>query len=96
MTPVLKSAKQLGLKKIPEGTRASMNGQVPASTTYQQWLARQPIVVQEQVLGKARAQLFRDGKIKIEKFLNANYEQFSLEDLRKTEKTAFKRAGLEL
>lgn len=42
--PVLKSWKELGinLREAPEGTRASMNGQVPEKLTYKRWLARQP------------------------------------------------------
>lgn len=51
---VLKSAEELGipLDKLPPGTRASMNGQVPATQTYYDWLKRQPVSVQKEVLGK--------------------------------------------
>jgi SPP1 gp7 family putative phage head morphogenesis protein len=61
--PVVKSWKELGLdiEEAPEGTRASMNGQVPATLTYQQWLAQQSTAVQNDVLGKGRAELFRAG-----------------------------------
>lgn len=94
MTVVLKSAEQLGLKDIPEGKRASVDGQVPASTTYGQWLKRQPIAVQEDVLGKSKAKLFRDGGLPIEKFTNNSLKPLTLDELRVVEKKAFDRAGL--
>jgi SPP1 gp7 family putative phage head morphogenesis protein len=39
VVPVLKSWKELGiaLKDVPETTRASMDGQVPATMTYKEW-----------------------------------------------------------
>lgn len=63
--PVLKSWKELGiaLKQAPEGTRASMDGAVPASTTYYDWLTRQSAERQDQVLGPARGRMLRAGKI---------------------------------
>lgn len=62
-SPVVKSWKELGinLKEAPAGTRASMNGQVPASMNYQKWLEKQSLKTQEEVLGKAKARLFREG-----------------------------------
>src|SRR5690606_26281802 len=40
MNVVLKSAQELGLnlREIPEGTRMSMDGQVPQSVIYNDWL----------------------------------------------------------
>lgn len=46
-----------------EGTRASADGQVSASTTYREWLRDQPASVQDEVLGRARAELYRAGKV---------------------------------
>jgi SPP1 gp7 family putative phage head morphogenesis protein len=65
MIPVLKSWKELGidLPQAPPGTRASMNGQVSAKLTYKQWLRDQPVTIQNEVLGPARAKLFRANKI---------------------------------
>lgn len=87
MTAVLKDADEIGLDKIPEGKRSSMNGQVPASTTYGQWLKKQPKSVQEQVLGVEKAELFRQGKVSIEQFTGANLKPLNLDQLRKLEKT---------
>ena len=85
--PVLKSWKELGidLKEAPAGTRASMNGQVPAKTTYGQWLKKQPKWVQDRALGPARARLFRQGKVKIDRFVNKRGRRLTLKEIRKRE-----------
>lgn len=85
--PVTKSWKELGidLKEAPPGTRASMNGQVPAETTYGSWLKRQPASVQNEVLGAGRAKLFRDG-MPIEKFVDSEYRSIPLAELEKIAK----------
>ena len=81
--PVLKSWKQLGLKfkELDEGTRASMNGQVPASMTYYEWLAEQPAGVQDQALGPARGRLFRSGKVAPEKLTDSRGRALTLKEL---------------
>jgi len=50
--------KALGFDPPPPGRRASMDGQVPADLTYGQWLAKQPVAVQAEVLGKERVRYF--------------------------------------
>lgn len=62
--PVLKSWRELGFDRgeLPEGTRASMSGQVPASTTFADWIAKQSAEVQDEVLGKTRARQLRAGE----------------------------------
>jgi SPP1 gp7 family putative phage head morphogenesis protein len=85
--PVMKSWRELGinLKEAPPGTRASMNGQVPASLTYPQWLRRQPVEVQNRALGVGRARLFRGNRVKIDKFVNEQGRTLSLAELRAQE-----------
>ena len=82
--PVLKSWKELGIKlqEAPPGTRASMGGQVPAKTTYGQWLRKQPRAVQDDVLGPRRAALFRSGAVKIDRFVDARGRKLTLAELR--------------
>ncbi len=94
--PVLKSWKELGipLGEAPEGTRASMDGQVAASTTYSDWLRKRPAAFQEEVLGKAKAQLFREGGLGLDKFVDASGRSYTLDELRKRVPEAFERAGL--
>jgi hypothetical protein len=81
--PVLKSWKELGipLKEARASTRASFSGQVPGKTTYGSWLKGQPVQVQDHVLGKGRAQLFRRGVVPMEKFIDRRYRPLSLRQL---------------
>lgn len=81
--PVVKSWKALGLpfKELDEGTRASMNGQVPSSLTYYEWLSQQPAKVQDMALGPARGSLFRSGKIDASKFVDARGRALTLKEL---------------
>ncbi|MFD1690664.1 hypothetical protein ACFSHR_26830 [Azotobacter chroococcum] len=62
-TPVTKSWRELGIPidEMSPGERASMDGQLPAETTYSQWLQRQSAARQDQVLGPERGRLLREG-----------------------------------
>jgi SPP1 gp7 family putative phage head morphogenesis protein len=51
----------LGLSSPDQGTRQSDGGQVPAGLSFEAWLRRAPLAKQIQVLGRARAELFRGG-----------------------------------
>lgn len=94
MSPVLKDAKSLGLNDLDTGKRASIDGQVPASVTYGEWLKRQPVAIQEEVLGVSKAKLFREGGLSIERFTDIRLKPLTLDQLRKVEKKAFDKAGL--
>ena len=93
---ILKDWKSLGLKNLSEGQRASINGQVPASTTYGEWLKRQPISVQHEVLGVTRTKLFNEGKLEISRFTSDSLKPLNLDQLRTLEEKSFKRAGINL
>lgn len=97
MVPVTRSFRELGLDidEAPAGTRASLNGQVPDKTTYGEWLRRQPVEFQGEVLGVTKAKLFRDGKLSIDRFVNRRGNELTLEELRRRDPTAFDRAGLD-
>jgi len=94
--PVLKSWKEMGinLKEAPAGTRASLDGQVPAKTTYYEWLAAKPASFQNGVLGKGRGKLFRGGKLPPERFTDRSGKAYTLDQLRQREAKAWERAGL--
>lgn len=85
--PVLKSWKELGidLKEAPEGTRASMNGQVSEKETYGTWLKKQPLSFQRDVLGKTKAELFNRGLVPIEKFTDYRHEPMTIKQILKKE-----------
>ena len=77
--PVLKDEYQEGGL---EGTRASIQGPVSAKRTYSGWLKDQSPEFQDQMLGKERGKLFRSGKIKLDQFVDDNYNPVSLEQLK--------------
>lgn len=81
---VTKSWKELGfnVKEMPEGTRASMNGQVPAKTTYYEWLKTQGSKTQKDVLGPERYALWKSGDVKIDKFVNSKGDLLTLAQIR--------------
>lgn len=88
--PVLKSWRELGIDidEIPESTRASMDGQVPESTTYSEWLRKQPVKIQEEVLGIERAKLFRDNNVEITRFIDDG-KYITIEELKKLDADLF-------
>lgn len=75
--------------ELSNATRASMDGQVPAHTSYADWLTRQPYTRQEQVLGVTRAQMLREGKITVPEMFNDAGEFLTLDALRRLDAAAF-------
>lgn len=94
--PVLKSWKEMGLDfgDIPEGTRSSMDGQVPEATSYADWLKKQSAARQDDVLGPTRAKLLRDGGLSVEDMYSQRGQYLTLDELKQRNATAFKKAGL--
>ena len=84
LLPITKSYKELGLDidEIPEGTRASMDGQVPASITFTKWFGSKSEAFQEKYLGTERFKLYRDGKINLSQLINKNGEILTLKQLK--------------
>ena len=70
-------------------------GPVPSSKSYNNWLKEQSVVYQEETLGKAKAKLFRDGGLDLDKFVDRNYQPLTLKELAAREAEAFRRAGLD-
>lgn len=95
--PVAKSWRELGLDvdEISPSTRASMDGQVPASMTYGEWLAKQGAARQDEILGPTRGKLLRQGGLKVEAFANDRGEWLTLEQLRERNAAAFRRTGVD-
>ena len=83
--PVVKSWKELGLpfKETDASTRASLNGQVSSDLEYGSWLKKQPPEFQNNVLGPERAELFRSGKVHIDRFNDASGHRYTLDQLEK-------------
>jgi SPP1 gp7 family putative phage head morphogenesis protein len=94
--PRVKSWRELGIDadEVPAGTRASMNGQVPATLSFDAWLKSQSAAVQDEALGPTRGRLFRDGGLTVDRFTDARGNQLNLDELRRREADAFDKAGI--
>ena len=91
--PVVKSAGQLmdtdsrrirkrNLANITAARRASINGAVPARTTYAEWLTTQPNEIRLNLLGsQARVNLFNQGNLTLTQFSNREGRLLSIERL---------------
>ncbi|MFA5387281.1 MAG: minor capsid protein [Candidatus Paceibacterota bacterium] len=64
------------------GQRASDDGLVSADTTFSGWLKRQSTTKQNEILGKGRAALYRDGKITLSDLVRGNGSPLTLNELR--------------
>jgi hypothetical protein len=76
--------KELGIN-LPEaaaGTRASDQGQIRADITFDDFLKGKDTAYQDEMLGKGRAEMFRDGKITLADLTNGNTRPLTLEQLR--------------
>lgn len=91
--------------QLPRGTKGQfddyarrrareLTGRVPASTSYSTWMREQPVAFQDEVLGKTKARLFRDGGLELDRFVNRNGDELTLSQLAQLEADAFRRAGL--
>lgn len=82
--PVLKSWRDLGIDadEIPQSTRASMDGQVPAQQSFEAWLKKQSAARQDTVLGAGKAALWRSGKIGFRDLLDQSGRPLTTEQLR--------------
>jgi hypothetical protein len=93
---VTKSFRELGLdiNEFSSSTRASIDGQVPASLNYEAWLRKQSVERQNDVLGVKKAVLFRNGELPLSRFISKQGHEYSLNELRLRDAESFKLAGL--
>ncbi len=94
--PITKSFRELGIdiEDVPPSDRASMDGTVPAETTYAKWIKDQSAARQDEILGPVRGKLLREGGMTLEKFANDKGQWLTLEQLKERDAMAFKRAGV--
>lgn len=71
------------------GQRASKDGPVDANLSFSDWLRAQPTDVQDDILGTARAELFRAKKIQIDRFTDARGNTLTLDELKRKDKALF-------
>ncbi len=96
-TPVLRSWKELtgvDVEEFTPATRASMDGQVPAETTYAQWFKKQSASRQDEILGPTRGKLYREGGLELDSFSNDKGKFYTLEALKMRDAQAFKKAQI--
>ena len=95
-TPIITTWQELGLtpEEIGEADRASMDGQVPESVSYGDWLKNQSAARQDEVLGPTRGKLLRDGGLTMDKFYNNKGAYLDLDELRERDARAFEKAGI--
>lgn len=70
-------------------------GTVPASTDYQTFMGRQSAAFQDEVLGRTKGRLFREGGLKLDHFVDRAGNELNLAQLAATRPEAFRRAGLD-
>jgi SPP1 gp7 family putative phage head morphogenesis protein len=82
--PVLPSLEEMGVdpSTIPAQTRASIDGQVAGDLTFADFLKGKPPEFVDEMLGKGRAQLWRDGKITLQQLLDQRGNPLTLQQLR--------------
>ena len=96
--PVTKSNKELGID-LPEitlsnGTRASLDGQIPRETSYLSWLQNQSAARQDAVIGPVRGRLLRRGGLNASDLYSDKGAYLTLDELRKRDASAFAKAGV--
>lgn len=81
--PLVRSWQDLGVPigEAPAGTRASLDGQVPATSTYYDWLKGQSAVVQKKVMGATRYEMWKAGTITPDKFHTVSGQMLTLKEL---------------
>jgi SPP1 gp7 family putative phage head morphogenesis protein len=83
LVPVIKSSDELGVDvEVSPGTRASMDGQVSDKMTFGDWLETKTPEQQDAILGKGKAQLWRDDKITLRDLLDQSGRPLTLEQLK--------------
>jgi hypothetical protein len=82
LTGVTKSYRELGLDVDKEiGTRASDLGQVPADWTFDEFLKHHDAAYQDELLGKGKARMYREGKMTVRDLLSQHGRPLTLKEL---------------
>ena len=81
----------INLKEAPPGTRDSFPPTkvgrlaVDSRLTYGQWLKKQPVGIQDEILGPGKAAVFRRGEVSFDRFIDRRNMPLTLKQLRKLE-----------
>lgn len=81
-----------------DATRSAETGPVQVSTSYYEWLKRQPAAFQDDAIGPTRGKLLRGGGLSAKEFadlqLDRNFQPLTLEEMRKLKPNAFDKANI--
>jgi len=69
------------VKRVRDAWADENIGTVPASTTYEEWMRRQPAEFQDATLGPSRAEMFRNGDVKLDQFTDVGGRTRTLSEL---------------
>ncbi len=79
--PVMAGFEEFGLRNPDEATRATLDGEVPASKTAEDVLRSMSRARQDLILGKGRADVFRRGVVPFEKFITRQLKPLTVREL---------------
>lgn len=84
LVPITKSFAELGMNapEMQGGARASTDGPVAANTTFGDFLERKGKAFQDEMLGKGRAELWRNGTITLPQLLDQKGNPLTLAELK--------------
>lgn len=68
------------------GQRASADGPVPVETTFPEWLKGQSEAVQNQVLGKTKAEAWRAGELSFDRMVGRDLQPLTIGELRRLDR----------
>jgi len=83
------------LTRVRNEWAAKNVGSVPASTSYADFLKRQPASFQDEVLGVTKGKLYRNGGLSVDSFVDRRGMEITLDQLAANRPEAFIRAGLD-
>ena len=90
---VVKGWKALGLD-LPAGERSAMDGYVPGDVKFGEWFTAQTPKRQREIFGAKRYELMKRGGLAFDRFFNDKGLFLTLDQLRKRDASAFRRAGI--
>lgn len=97
-TYILFSHKELGIDApeviLRDGTRASLDGQIPKDVKLPEWVKDQSAARQDELFGPTRGALLRSGGLKVEDLYSFKGQFLDLKTLRERDAKAFAKAGL--
>jgi len=81
LSPIPKSLAEFGIEEPAPGTRASSEGPISATTTFEDFLKRQSPPFVDKVLGHRRAEMFLAGKLTLRDLISGTGRELTLEEL---------------